>query len=125
MTPKAAMIFAAGFGTRMGALTRTIPKPMVPLGGRPMIAHAIDLLRDAGIEKIIANTHYLPDQIEPYLKDQGVKVLRETPDILDTGGGLRAALPLLGADPVVTINPDALWLGPNPIRLVSMICAPP
>lgn len=116
MTPTAAMIFTAGFGTRMGELTRELPKPMVPVGDRPMIAHAIDLLRDAGIEKIVANTHYLPDRIEPYLRDQGVEVHRETPDILDTGGGLRAAGTLLGKGPVITINPDALWLGANPVH---------
>ena len=111
----AAMIFAAGFGTRMRALTKTMPKPMVPLAGRPMIDHTIDLLRDAGIRRIAANTHYLPDAIEPHLRARGVEVLREAPEILDTGGGLRHALPLLGNGPVITINPDALWLGRNPV----------
>ena len=111
----AAMIFAAGFGTRMGELTRTTPKPMLPLAGRPMIDRAIDLVRDAGITRIVANTHYLADQIEPHLAQRDVVPLRERPKILETGGGLKVALPHLGADPVVTLNPDAAWTGPNPI----------
>ena len=111
----AAMIFAAGFGTRMGELTRSTPKPMLPLAGRPMIDHAIDLLRNAGIVRVVANTHYLADQIEPHLVQRDVVALRETPEILETGGGLKAALPHLGADPVVTLNPDAAWTGSNPI----------
>ena len=111
----AAMIFAAGFGTRMGELTRSTPKPMLPLAGRPMIDHAIDLVRNAGIVRVVANTHYLADQIEPHLVRRDVVALRETPEILETGGGLKAALPHLGADPVVTLNPDAAWTGSNPI----------
>ena len=113
-----AMIFAAGFGTRMGALTKGIPKPMVPLAGRPMIDHAIDLLRDAGVDQIVSNTHYLPEMIEPHLGARGVEVTREEPDILDTGGGLKAALPHFGGDVVITMNPDAAWMGPNPIKLL-------
>ena len=111
----AAMIFAAGFGTRMGELTRSTPKPMLPLAGRPMIDHAIDLVRNAGIVRVVANTHYLADQIEPHLVRRDVVAVRETPEILETGGGLKAALPHLGADPVVTLNPDAAWTGSNPI----------
>lgn len=111
-----AMIFAAGFGTRMGHLTRDIPKPMVPLGGEPMIGRVIDLLRDAGITRILANAHYMADRMVPYLEERGVVVLLEEPEILDTGGGLRAAMPDLKTSPVITINPDALWLGENPIK---------
>lgn len=110
------MIFAAGFGTRMGALTNTRPKPMISLAGRPMIDHAIELVRDAGVEQIVANTHYLSEVIEPHLTGRGVRLSTEQPDILDTGGGLKAALPLLGNDVVITLNPDVVWLGPNPIR---------
>lgn len=115
----AAMIFAAGMGTRMGYLTKETPKPMVPVLGRPMVDYTIDLLKDAGVSNLVANTHYLPDQIVPHLKLQGVTVLHEDP-ILETGGGLRAARSYLGVDPVITINPDAAWRGPNPIvELVS------
>ena len=114
----AAMIFAAGFGTRMGAMTRETPKPMLSLAGRPMIDHAIDLLRAGGVTRIVANTHYLPQRIAPHLASMGVTVLHENP-ILETGGGLRAALPALGAQPVITLNPDAAWKGPNPVRLLQ------
>lgn len=112
--PTSAMIFAAGFGTRMGALTQDLPKPMIPLLGRPMIDHAIDLLRAAGIDHIVANTHYLHDAIAPHLRAAGVTVVQETDQILDTGGGLKAALPMLGDGPVLTLNPDAAWTGANP-----------
>lgn len=109
------MIFAAGFGTRMGALTRDRPKPLLPLGGRPMIDHAIDLARAAGVERIVANAHYHAHQIEAHLEPLGIPVSHEEPEILDTGGGLRAALPLLGSGPVYTLNPDAAWTGRNPL----------
>lgn len=113
--PSAAMIFAAGFGTRMAGLAQDMPKPMVPLAGRPMIDHTIDLVRDAGIETVVANTHHMHDRMAPHLLSNGVEISHEADDILDTGGGLRAALPLLGCGPVLTINPDALWMGPNPL----------
>ncbi len=113
--PTTAMIFAAGFGTRMGKLTHNTPKPMLSLNGRPMIDHAIDLARDAGISRIAANTHYLHGRIAPHLVKQDVVAIHESPDILDTGGGLLNALPQLGPDPVVTMNSDAVWLGPNPV----------
>lgn len=115
MTIETAMIFAAGFGTRMGGLTATQPKPMLHLAGRPMIDHSIELLRAAGIRNIFANTHYLPDELETHLNALGVKTLREYP-ILETGGGLRAALPWIGPQPVITMNPDAAWDGPNPVE---------
>ena len=120
MKCNSAMIFAAGFGTRMGKLTSTTPKPMLPLGGRPMIDHCIDLLQEAGIETLVANTHYFPATLEKHLKGRGVIPLREHP-ILETGGGLRAALPHLGSGPVITMNPDAIWVGSNPIQ--SLIAA--
>jgi len=110
-----AMIFGAGFGTRMGALTSDTPKPLIPIAGRPMIDHTIDLLRDAGISNIVANAHYFSDQMSAHLNARDVVVSLENDQILDTGGGLKAALPLLGDGPVITINPDAIWLGPNPV----------
>lgn len=115
LRPESAMIFAAGLGTRMGNLTRYTPKPMLPLLDRPMIDYSVDLLRQAGVGRIVANTHYLHDRIAPHLQDLGVIVSREDPEILDTGGGLKAALSDLGPGPVVTLNPDAAWTGPNPV----------
>ena len=123
MIPKAAMIFAAGFGTRMGELTRNTPKPMLSIGGRPMIDHAAGLLREAGVERLVANTHYLPEKLEPHLDDLGIVALREDP-ILETGGGLRAARTTLDCDPVITVNPDTIWEGANPALVLAEAWSP-
>jgi MurNAc alpha-1-phosphate uridylyltransferase len=108
------MIFAAGFGTRMGALTADRPKPMLEIAGRTMIDRAIDMAEEARCAPIIANTHYLADVITPALTARGVGISHE-PVILDTGGGLKAALPRLGDNRVATLNPDVAWRGPNPL----------
>ena len=117
--PRSVMLFAAGFGTRMGALTADRPKPLIPVAGKALIDHALDLVRAYGPDRIVANLHYLPDQVEAHLKGSGVLLSREAPDILETGGGLRAALPLLGPDPVFTMNTDAVWRGPNPLEFLA------
>ncbi|MCR8549593.1 nucleotidyltransferase family protein [Salipiger sp. P9] len=117
--PDALMLFAAGFGTRMGALTADRPKPLIEVAGKPLIDHALELTDGFGPLRRVANAHYRADQIETHLADRGIAVSREEPQILDTGGGLRAALPLLGADPVFTLNTDAVWSGPNPLRLLA------
>ncbi len=122
--PRAAMIFAAGFGTRMGPLTAERPKPMVTLAGQPMIDHAVDIARAAGVTRIVANLHYHADMLARHLAPRGVALSREEPDILETGGGLRAALPLLGAGPVFTLNPDAAWRGPNPLAHLAPLWRP-
>lgn len=109
------MIFAAGFGTRMGALTATTPKPLIPVSGRPLIDHALDLAKGL---RVVANTHYLPEQLQAHLAPKGVALSHE-PRILETGGGLRAALPLLGEGPVFTLNSDAVWTGPNPLHALA------
>ena len=113
--PPPLMLFAAGLGTRMGALTATRPKPLIEVAGRPLIDHALALADAAGITRIIANTHYLPDQIEAHLAPRSILISREDPRILETGGGLKRALPLLGANPVLTLNTDAVWTGENPL----------
>lgn len=109
------MLFAAGFGTRMRPLTDTRPKPLIEVAGKALIDHALDLARAAGIPRIVANIHYLPEQIERHLAGSGVTTIRETPSILETGGGLRNALPLLGEGPVFVLNSDAVWTGTNPL----------
>ncbi|MEM7439862.1 MAG: nucleotidyltransferase family protein [Pseudomonadota bacterium] len=119
MPVEAAMIFAAGFGTRMRDLTKDMPKPMLPVAGRPMIDHALDHVFAAGISQAVVNTHYLAPVIEAHLKGRpNVTTLREEPDVLETGGGLRNALPQLGSGPVVTMNPDAIFIGPNPVEFL-------
>jgi N-acetyl-alpha-D-muramate 1-phosphate uridylyltransferase len=114
--PQALMLFAAGRGTRMGALTENHPKPLIPVAGRALIDHALALADAARISRIAVNLHYLPDQIEAHLAARpGIAFSRETDLLLETGGGLRAALPLLGPGPVFTLNSDAVWTGANPL----------
>lgn len=109
------MLFAAGLGTRMGALTRDRPKPMIGVAGRPLIDHALALADAAGVTRKVVNTHYLPDQIRAHLAGRPDVALSHEPRLLETGGGLRAALPLLGGGPVITLNTDAVWTGANPV----------
>lgn len=115
--PDAVMLFAAGFGTRMGTLTARCPKPLIPVAGRPLLDHALDLTQ--GIPRRVVNAHYLAPRIAEHLAGRDVTVMVEEPQILDTGGGLRAALPHLGTDPVFTLNTDAVWSGPNPLGLLA------
>lgn len=118
--PQALMLYAAGFGTRMRALTATRPKPLIELAGRPLIDHALALAEAAGVERVVVNTHYRADQIEAHLAGRpGVQISHEAPEILDTGGGLRQALALLGPGPVFTLNSDAAWTGRNPLETLS------
>ena len=86
--PDTVMIFAAGRGTRMEALTATRPKPLIEVAGKPLIDHALDLVDAAGIENRVANLHYLPDALEAHLAPRGVTLCHETV-LLETGGGLR------------------------------------
>ncbi|MBA84147.1 nucleotidyltransferase family protein [Thalassobius sp. S69A] len=116
MRPDSVMLFAAGFGTRMGALTSDTPKPMIRVAGRPLIDHALEQVNAIQPKRIVANLHYLPDQIRTHLDGQNIAFSDETETILETGGGLRAALPLLGSGPVFTMNTDAVWRGPNPFK---------
>lgn len=119
--PNAVMLFAAGFGTRMGALTKTLPKPLIEVAGRPLLDHALDLTQ--GLRRVV-NAHYHADQIKDHLAGSDVAVSLEQPQVLDTGGGLRHALPLLGPDPVFTLNTDAIWNGPNPLDLLRTAWIP-
>lgn len=116
--PDAVMLFAAGFGTRMGALTKDRPKPLIKVAGRPLLDHALALADAAGIGRQVVNAHYHADQIAAHLAGRDVTVSIESPEILDTGGGLRQALPLLGPGPVFTLNTDAVWAGPNPLQVL-------
>lgn len=109
------MVFAAGFGTRMGALTAKRPKPLIEVGGKPLLDHALDLADQVGAGPIVVNTHYLGAQIAAHLAGRPVILSHEAEMILETGGGLRKALPHLGAGPVMTLNSDAVWTGENPL----------
>lgn len=118
-SPDAVMLFAAGFGTRMRQLTRDKPKPMIEVAGRPLISHALELAQAIHPARIAANLHYKPAPLQTLLEPENVCLSLEAPEILDTGGGLRQALPLLGNGPVFTMNTDAIWKGPNPLQLAQ------
>jgi MurNAc alpha-1-phosphate uridylyltransferase len=115
------MLFAAGFGTRMGALTANRPKALIPVAGRALIDHALAIADQAGAAPRVANLHYLGGQIAQHLSGRDVALSWERHIILETGGGLRAALPLLGPEPVMTLNTDAVWTGFNPLIQLANI----
>lgn len=130
------MLFAAGFGTRMGTLTADRPKPLIHVAGRALIDHALDLVEDAQIRHRVANLHYKADMMAAHLSGRDVAISVEQPQILETGGGLRQALPLMGDGPVFTLNTDAIWQGQNPLVLAEqawdpdrmdalLVCIPP
>ena len=113
------MIFAAGKGTRMAPLTDTRPKPLIEVAGRTLLDRALQMGRAAGAKQIVVNTHYLGQQIHDHLAGTDVRISDEADLLLETGGGLRKALPLLGDGPVMTLNPDVVWTGPNPLSALQ------
>src|SRR5512136_2440078 len=101
-----AMVLAAGYGMRLRPLTDRLPKPLVPVAGKPMIEYALDRLRAYGVREIVINVSHLKDHLVAYvatLRDFDVRISEES-EPLETGGGLKKALPLLGRDPIFTIN---------------------
>ncbi len=111
---RTAMVLAAGVGERMRPLTLRMPKPLVPLAGRPLIDHVLDRLAAAGVKTAVVNVHYLPDQLEAHLASRQGKppqtiVSDERGVLLDTGGGAKKALPLLGHGPFFIHNADSVW----------------
>ena len=117
--PGAAMLLAAGLGTRMRPLTDTTPKPLIEVRGRSLLDHALDRVAAAGISRVVVNVHHLADQIEDHVatrKDLDITVSDEREVLLETGGGIKHALPLIDADPFVAINADSLWIdGATPL----------
>lgn len=111
------MVLAAGLGQRMRPITASLPKPLVPVGGRALIDHALDRLTEAGIGRAVVNVHHLPDLIETHLgarREPAIAISDERDRLLETGGGVKRALPLLGDDPFLLLNSDSLWLeGPQ------------
>lgn len=114
--PSAVMLFAAGFGTRMAALTADRPKPLIEVGGVALLDHALAQVEGAGLARTVVNLHYKGEQIAAHLQGRpNIALAWERELILETGGGLRAAIPQLGPGPVFTLNTDAVWTGPNPL----------
>ena len=118
--PVSALVYAAGFGTRMGRLVESKPKPLLKVAGKPLLEHALELVEEAKIKTCVVNAHYRASSIVSYLENRPeITVLVEYPAILETGGGLANALPVLGSNPVFTLNTDAVWLGPNPLECLN------
>lgn len=111
--PHTAMVLAAGLGTRMRPLTLEKPKPLLEVGGRAMLDIVLDRVAAEGVRRVVVNLHYKGEMIRAHLKgrtDMEILFSDETEELLDTGGGVKVALPLLGEDPVYVINSDLPWM---------------
>jgi len=107
------MVFAAGLGARMRPITEKTPKPLVSVAGRTLIDRALDEFENAGVETAIVNVHHLADQIEAHLASRArprIVISDERTLLLDQGGGIKKALPLIGNDPFFVCNTDAFWI---------------
>ena len=112
--PTTAMVLAAGIGSRMRPLTDDRPKALVEVGGRALIDHVLDRLGEAGVETAVVNVHHFAEQMEAHLAGRThprVEIADERAGLLDSGGGIKNALPLLGDDPIWVANIDSLWMG--------------
>ena len=123
--PATAMIMAAGLGKRMRPLTATKPKPLIQVGGKALLDHVLEKLRVAGVKKVVVNVHYLADALEAHLatRPHGLEVVisDERKLLMETGGGLIKAAPLIDCDPFLALNSDNLWIdGPaDTIKLLA------
>lgn len=123
--PATAMVMAAGLGKRMRPLTATRPKPLIEVAGRSLIDHVLDRLKAAGVAKAVVNVHYLAGSLEAHLSNrvEGIEIAisDERKTLLETGGGVNHALPLIDADPFLVINADNFWIdGPvDTLRLLA------
>lgn len=124
--PTTAMVLAAGLGKRMRPLTATRPKPLVEVAGKPLLDHALDRVRAAGVPHAVVNVHYLADSLEAHLKKrvQGIEITvsDEREQLLETGGGLVKALPLIDCDPFLVVNSDNLWVD-GPVDSIRALAA--
>lgn len=121
--PKTAMVLAAGLGKRMRPITDTIPKPLVPVAGKALLDWGLDHLSDAGVRKAVVNVHYLADQIEAHLSRRNglaFHISDEREALLESGGGIIKALPLLGSEPFFLINSDTFWLDDGEANLIRL-----
>jgi MurNAc alpha-1-phosphate uridylyltransferase len=113
MTPSTAMVLAAGLGTRMRPLTDDRPKALVDVAGKLLIDHILDRLGAAGVQTAVVNVHHFADQMEAHLarrRSPRVLISDERAGLLDSGGGIAGALPLLGPDPIFVANIDNIWI---------------
>ena len=123
--PCTAMIMAAGLGKRMRPLTATKPKPLIEVNGKALLDHVLEKLRAAGVKKVVVNVHYLADAIEAHLVTRAegldVTISDERSLLMETGGGMVKAAPLIDSDPFLALNSDNLWIdGPaDTIKLLA------
>jgi len=121
--PRIAMVFAAGYGSRMRPLTEATPKPLVRVASRTLIDRALDDFAAAGVETAIVNVHHLADQIESHLRSRTrprIVISDERARLLDQGGGIKKVLPALGDEPFFICNTDAFWIGAREPNLKSL-----
>ncbi|QDO96207.1 nucleotidyltransferase family protein [Ferrovibrio terrae] len=112
VVPHTAMVLAAGLGTRLRPLTDRTPKPLIPVAGRTLLDRCLDRLAEAGVRRAVVNIHWLGGQISEHLKaryDLEIVISDETDLLLETGGGIAKALPLLGDAPFLAVNADLIW----------------
>ncbi len=122
--PKSAMVLAAGLGTRMRPITDTMPKPLVEIGGRTLLDHALDRLALVGVERVVVNVHYKAEMMTAQLARRArprVEISREE-ELLETGGGVKQALPLLG-ESFFVVNSDVFWLDARDNALARLAAA--
>ncbi len=110
--PRIAMVLAAGLGTRLRPLTDDRPKPLVEVGGQTLLDRTLDRLAEVGVERAVVNLHYKPDMVRAHLAKRtspAITLSDETGLLLETGGGVAKALPLLGTEPFLVVNSDMIW----------------
>lgn len=125
-SPKTAMVLAAGVGSRMRPLTDDRPKALVPVAGRTLIDRVLDELVAAGVTRAVVNVHHFADQMEAHLAgrdDLEIAISDERGGLLDSGGGLAAARPLFGEDPIFVANIDSIWLAQGEAPLQALVRA--
>lgn len=121
--PTMAMVLAAGLGKRMRPITDTLPKPLVGVAGKALLDWALDSLAEAGVGTAVVNLHHLPEQVVAHLaarRHPGIVFSDERAELLESGGGIVKALPLLGEEPFFVVNADTFWIDaaePNLRRL--------
>jgi MurNAc alpha-1-phosphate uridylyltransferase len=123
---RTAMVMAAGLGKRMRPLTATRPKPLVEVAGKPLIDHVFGRLRSAGVTRVVVNVHYLADALEAHVRrsfsDMDIVISDERAELLDTGGGVTRALPLIKDDTFLVLASDIFWID-GPVDAISLLAS--
>lgn len=126
LMPEAAMVFAAGLGTRMRPLTDHLPKPLAQVGGKALMDHMLDRFAEAGVRRAVVNVHYLAGMVEAHLHGRAhpqIIISDERGQLLDQGGGIKRALPHLGPGPFLVCNTDAFWIAETAPVLAGLAAA--